>query len=132
MGQERQVLWAMGGGEPTTFITGTGVGRHTEDRVPLVIARREAKNTAYLWCVALEHGDEPLQVQSEELKLLDGNRPEPSTAAALHLRLHSQGYVLLANPSGEPVVLGAQQVQGKIVLLTETADGASHIRYAAK
>ena len=47
----KTALWALAGGEPTTLITGTGVGRHTEDRVPLVVARHEGKVSAYIWCL---------------------------------------------------------------------------------
>jgi len=39
---------------PVKVITTTGVGRHAEDRVPMVIFRRKAKEMTLAWCVALD------------------------------------------------------------------------------
>ncbi len=43
----------LAGDTPTEVITGTGVGRTTEDRVPLAVFRRLAKETVYVWAVSL-------------------------------------------------------------------------------
>ncbi|MBT5710908.1 alginate lyase family protein, partial [Candidatus Poribacteria bacterium] len=39
--------------EATTVVTGTGVGDHLEDRVPMVIFRRSAKHADFAWAVSL-------------------------------------------------------------------------------
>ena len=44
----------LAGNEPTTVITGTGVGKNTEDRVPIAIFRRVAQDTTYVWAAALD------------------------------------------------------------------------------
>ena len=124
--------WALAGGEPTTLITGTGVGRHTEDRVPLVVARREGKAAAYIWCIYLGSGGDGLNLQSEEVKLPDGNRPQPGTAVGARVKTASETQILLTNPSGRPVRIGGQQVEGKIVLLTPRDSGLLHVVYAAR
>jgi hypothetical protein len=49
------VALTLAGGEPTEIITGTGVGTSTEDRVPLVLFRRKAKETTYVWAVSLDN-----------------------------------------------------------------------------
>jgi hypothetical protein len=131
LGKGNQVLWATAGGEPTTFITGTGVGGHTEDRIPLVISRREGKSTAYLWCLALGAATEPLELQSQEVNLVDGTRSDPAAAAAVRIKTRAQTHILLANPGGGLVALGNQRLEGKIVLLTQTSDGAIRVRHSA-
>ncbi|GIX07392.1 MAG: hypothetical protein KatS3mg115_1795 [Candidatus Poribacteria bacterium] len=40
--------------EPTEVITATGIGEHLEDRVPLVLFRRRARSTRYLWAISLD------------------------------------------------------------------------------
>lgn len=46
----------------TDIITGTGVGTHVEDRVPLVIMRRKAAATTFRWAVSL--GGKALDMES--------------------------------------------------------------------
>jgi len=128
----KPVWWKMAGGEETTFITGTGVGRHTEDRVPLVIARRNAQNTAYLWCVYLGPEGEKVDVQSKEVQLVDGSRAEPGTVAAVRISTAAGSYLLLANPTGRAVMLGGQEIQAKVGLLAEGKNGALRVKYGVR
>jgi hypothetical protein len=44
----------LAGNEPTQIITATGIGKSTEDRVPMVIFRRVAKQTKYVWAASLD------------------------------------------------------------------------------
>lgn len=41
-------------GQPTEVITATGVGKSTEDRVPVVVFRRTARQTSFVWCISLD------------------------------------------------------------------------------
>ncbi len=118
----KQVRWTMAGGEQTTFLVGTGVGAHTEDRVPLVIARRKAKEATYLWCVTL--GAETAQVTAEPV--------EGKDAAAVRVTTPTDVHVIVANPQGEKVVVGGQTVEDKIVYLTAGNDGKLQVRHAAR
>lgn len=52
-------------GEPTEIITATGVGNSTEDRIPLMIMRRKAGRTAFVWAVTLD--GVPATVSSEPI-----------------------------------------------------------------
>jgi hypothetical protein len=101
--------------EPTTMITGTGAGRHTEDRVPVVIARREGKATAYLWCVDLGTNEDRLELQSEEVKLPDAS-PAQSSVAAVRVKTAYETHVIVANPDGKLVKIGDQPFEGRIGL----------------
>lgn len=51
--------------EPTGIITATGVGKSTEDRIPLAIFRRTAQNTTYVWSVSLDGTPVPLHAREE-------------------------------------------------------------------
>lgn len=44
----------LAGNEPTTVITGTGVGKSTEDRVPVAIFRRVGRDAVYVWAAVLD------------------------------------------------------------------------------
>jgi len=48
----------------TSFYTGTGVGATAEDRVPILIARRQTTATASAWAVALTGAAAPLVTPS--------------------------------------------------------------------
>jgi hypothetical protein len=49
------------GGEPTEFITATGPGVSTADRVPALIMRRRAKETVFAWCISLSGAQRTLR-----------------------------------------------------------------------
>lgn len=119
----KRIWWALAGGEPTTILTGTGVGKHTEDRVPLVIARREAMTTAYLWCLNLGSEGGQMDIQSVEVTLPDGSLANPGRVAAVRIKTGSEFRFILANPDSESVTVRNQKVEGKIALLTQGDDG---------
>ncbi len=48
------VAIALAGNQPTEVITATGVGKSTEDRVPLTIFRRTGQSTDYVWTASLD------------------------------------------------------------------------------
>jgi hypothetical protein len=45
-------------------ITATGVGKSTEDRIPMAIFRRVAQNTTYVWTVSSDPVDLTFQEDS--------------------------------------------------------------------
>jgi hypothetical protein len=104
LSQGIQGWWTLAAGESTTLITGTGVGRHTEDRVPLVIARREGQATVYAWCVFLGQEGKGVQLQVEDVKPVEGAVPPRTSAAAVTVKTPSGSWLLVANPAGAPVL----------------------------
>ncbi len=72
----------LAGGQPTEIITGTGVGASTEHRVPLVLFRRKAKETTYVWAVSLDNA--PVTVE---------------TGATVVVRTGDQCWDLTVNPN---------------------------------
>lgn len=132
LGSERHSRWICAGGELTTVITGTGVGSHTEDRVPLIIARRQCRATTYLWCISLDGSDQPLELQPQAVSLSGGSRPEPASVAAVRVKTSLGVRILVANPTGKTAVFGPWQVQGRIALLSEDREGVIRVKYATR
>lgn len=61
-GRAGPLRFLLAAGEPTEVITATGVGASTADRVPLVIFRRVARQTVFVWAAAL--GQAPARVSA--------------------------------------------------------------------
>lgn len=114
--QGKPVWWTLAGGESTTLITGTGVGKHTEDRVPLVIARREGKATTYAWCIYLGPTADGVQIQAEDLKSSEGAVRSRPSATAVTVKTPDAKWLLVVNPSGQPVLAREKLVDAKIAL----------------
>lgn len=125
-GGGKRVQWTMAGGETTTFVTGTGVGRHTEDRVPVVIARRQAKDTDYLWCVNL-NSETPVRLSSTRLGFPEGSA---GVASAVTVTKGNRTWTLVANPAGMRVTLGGSELSSKLALFTEES-GVNRLAHAA-
>jgi hypothetical protein len=53
---------SLAGDVPTEVITGYGIRKSTEDRVPMLLLRRVAERTAFIWAVALDGAPVTLQV----------------------------------------------------------------------
>lgn len=58
-------------GEPTEIITATGVGDHTEDRVPVVVFRRRGNRMSLAWCVALNGAPKSLKSEGTIVEAVD-------------------------------------------------------------
>jgi oligo-alginate lyase len=129
-GSGKQAGWVMTGGEPTTFITGTGVGQHTEDRVPLVLARRTTKETAWLWSLSLDPSDPP-QVVPEPVQQAGAQVPA-GTAAAVRVRTRSGAQILVANTGSAPLSVAGASVNGRVALLQADNAGAFHVVHQAR
>src|SRR6185312_148713 len=56
-------------GAKTTFLTGTGVGHNTDDRVPIIIARRKASKTAYAWAISIDSPAAKLEMKDGEVRV---------------------------------------------------------------
>jgi hypothetical protein len=67
------------------IITGTGVGAHLEDRVPLALFRRRAKETALAWCVAVD--GKASQIEWLSVYDSNGDAISQSIAAAVQKKL---------------------------------------------
>lgn len=81
---------------PAELIAATGVGKHSEHRVPMLLLRRKGDKSQVIWCLNLK--GEPLQVE-----VLPAPSEHPETLIA-QITLPSRRRKLLAlNPSGSPI-----------------------------
>jgi hypothetical protein len=90
---------SIAGDETVQVITATGLEKHTEDRAPMIILRRHARETAFVWCVGLDGQAAKIEL----LPVLDssGNTMQTSVAAAVHVETaDGQKWVVVANPDG--------------------------------
>lgn len=86
----------LAGGAPTDIITGYGLRKSTEDHVPMLLLRRQAAQTAYLWAVSLDNTPVALRLSP----IRDGaGKPLPTDEAALvQVGTGNQMRLLLVNP----------------------------------
>lgn len=130
-GRDGQVRWLMASGEPTTFILGTGVGAHTEDRVPLVIARRKAKQTAFAWGLSLGAKSVALKWSAERVIPADVHAANTANCVIVDILTESSRHLLLANPAGGKVTFAGQVVEGRIIHLTDEDGTKLRVQSAA-
>jgi len=105
-------------GGPVTYITGTGVGAHTEDRVPMVITRLpQARSAALVWAVSV-NGTAPAV---ERVAVLDSNaQPMPGEkATAARLRVGNSGYLVVVNSTGTPAQIAGQKTNARLAIYAE-------------
>lgn len=95
----------LAGGEATEAITGYGILKTTEDHVPMLVQRRRAQNTAFVWAVSLDGMPVTLSVKA----VLDAaGVPLPEAEAVLvKVGAGSQQWSLLANPQQRTVEVKA-------------------------
>ncbi len=115
LGRNKQARWIMAGGQMTTFITGTGVGAHTEDRVPLVIARSTGTEMHRFWCVTLGQPAEAVSLTEEPLTRTDSSHAEE--ALAVRVKTQSATHVIVINPLAEKLMLKHQPVPARLTHL---------------
>ena len=104
--KKNKVTWMLAGGKDTQILTGTGVGKHTEDRVPVVIARRSSKNTAFIHAVLL--GEEPANnfITAYPIEYSGGTQIPP---VAVKFTLKGKTFILISNPTATDYKIGNQR-----------------------
>ena len=115
------VFAGSGADAPTSFWTGTGVGANTEDRVPIVIARRKTSSTAYAWAVTARPETGAPTVDTVAVLGADGKPLAAHEAAAARVTYDGKTYLVVANPGGRSVKAGAWSGSDKLAMnLQET------------
>jgi len=130
LGRGRQARWSMAGGTPTTFILATGVGAHTEDRVPLVVARSKGTVMQRAWCVTLGQPAETVTLAEEPLTRTGAAAGEEP--CAVRVKTRSGTHVVAINPRAEPLVIGGQRLTARLAHLTASESGAWKIAHVAE
>jgi hypothetical protein len=86
--------------DPTEIITGYGIWKTTEDKVPMVVQRRHAQRTAFVWGVTLR--GEPLNMVVGSVGS-SGKTLERSQAVMVRVKSDNKVWYLLANPERRKV-----------------------------
>ncbi|MES2462188.1 MAG: heparinase II/III family protein, partial [Armatimonadota bacterium] len=89
------------GGESIDVITGYGLRKSTEDRVPMLIMRRQAMQTAFLWAVSLDGS--PVTLRLSSVKDGSGMSLATDEAAMVQVSTGKQTRLLLVNPDRRAV-----------------------------
>ena len=90
----------LAGGDATEVITATGVGKSTEDRVPVVIFRQKAAETCIAWFVSLD--GKPVRIQRIRVP---GAGSEADAAALSVTAGEGKALYLVANPRKKPITI---------------------------
>ena len=75
----------------------------TEDKVPLLLQRRQAARAAFAWAIALDGAD----IRLEVIALTDttGQPLDPAEATLVRVHAGEKAWTLLANPQKKAVIL---------------------------
>jgi hypothetical protein len=88
-------------GEATQIITGYGILKTTEDRVPVLLQRWRAQNTAFIWTISLEGAAVTLKVT--QVTTAAGQTLPVAEAALVEVSDSSKQWSLLVNPHGRKI-----------------------------
>jgi hypothetical protein len=91
----------LAGGEPTEVITGYGILKTTEDRVPMLIQRRRAQRTVFVWAVSLDGA--PVALSTREVNDASGKAIDKSEAILVQATPSTGPRLLLINPHRQTV-----------------------------
>lgn len=92
----------LAGGEPGEILTGYGILKTTEDRVPTLVQRRRAQSTAFVWAVSLDGS--PVALRVAPVKDAAGQPLAAATAAVVEVKAGGRDWFLLVNPSLTSVI----------------------------
>ena len=108
VGHPVHIAFAASPGAPTTYWTATGVGANVEDRVPAVIARRQAAAAAFAWVIGINPAGVAPAVSLVPVTTQEGGTPVPShDAAAMLIKSEGGTYLVIANPASRAIRVGA-------------------------
>ncbi len=90
-------------GDPTEIITGYGILKTTEDRVPMLVQRREADKTAFVWAISLD--DTPVSVRGDAVSDAAGTPLSEADAVLVQVSAAGREWSLLVNSQMKSVIL---------------------------
>lgn len=97
------------------FRAGTGVGAHTDDRVPVAFARLKATSAAVATVVSVHATKQPPAVTFQSIQGADGSEIPPGHAAVIDVITPGERWRLVANPDGRPLRFGTHSQAKRIV-----------------
>ncbi len=98
---DREPAIVIAGGDSTQIITGYGILKTTEDHVPLVLQRRKAQRTAFVWAVSVD--GTPVKLAVSDVSNPAGVPLSHDEALLVRVTNHEHGWSVLVNPSKKDV-----------------------------
>lgn len=89
-------------GEPGKIITGYGIMKTTEDRVPLLVQRRHGDRTVFVWAVSIDGS--PVTLRAAAVKNAAGKDVDATEAVQVDVAAGKQRWSLLVNPQRNEIV----------------------------
>jgi len=89
--------------KPTYVITGYGILKSTEDLVPMMVLRRQADTTEYVWAVSLNNA--PVKLNAVSMRNADGKRISRSEAILLEVESGPIHRLAMINPLKQSLAL---------------------------
>jgi hypothetical protein len=86
----------LAGGDPCEIITGYGILKTTEQRVPWLLQRRRAQTAAFVWALSLDGA--PVTLSASEVQDAQGRALSRADAVLVDVGVASQRWQLLVNP----------------------------------
>jgi hypothetical protein len=86
----------LAGGDPCEIITGYGILKTTEHRVPWLLQRRRAQGTAFVWALSLDGA--PVKLNASEVQDAQGSPLCRADAVVVEVQDARQRWQLLVNP----------------------------------
>jgi len=124
------INWRLAAGAPRTIITGTGVGRHTEDRVPVVITRIRGRQAVVPWAVTLDSA--PFTIFSEPVRTADGRLVDDAQAGAIRVEGPAGRHIIVANPGGLDIRVAGLALNAPLACLSAGPTGQYRITHMSK
>jgi hypothetical protein len=93
----------LGGGENTDVITATGMGHNQKDRVPVVVFRRRAQETAFVWAVNIN--EKPPALSLKHVTNQNGQALKQSQAVCVGILTGGHQQSMLVNLTGDAVLV---------------------------
>jgi oligo-alginate lyase len=85
---------------PTEVITGYGIWKTTEDKVPMLVQRRHGLRTTFVWAVSLDGA--PVKLRAIDVESA-GAALDQSQAVLVQASSSAQNWLLLANPQRQKI-----------------------------
>ena len=92
----------LAGGEATETITGCGILKTTEDLVPMLVQRRRAQNTAFVWAVSVDGA--PVELKVSDVQDAGGKNLIRAEALLVQVSAGNVHRALLVNPQQKNIV----------------------------
>jgi len=119
-GQATSIIFAASPGMLTSYWVATGVGANTEDRLPMLIARRRTAATAFAWAIAINPAAASPTISAIAVTTEQNDAPVSlHEAAAAVIKSANSTFLVIANPTGRSIKAGMWAGADKLLVVKQ-------------